>query len=249
VVGLNPLEAASALAGPVGFLGGWFMASRSTYAYGSELGFDGMAFYYLGRGGALGDARPEVVASAMTFFPAPLVETMWQAGKAVMTPEDALAEFSECCWRWGRKRFATVTGLERTCELLGRVADGADAACLPLFAGWRSAPRPADPPALASHLLHVLREHRGGVHGLAVLASGLTPVEAAAASATEFYKPQSVGWTDPLPLVTDELLARRKAAEELTDRMVAPVLATLESAELAELVERVEALAVAAKSG
>ena len=248
-MGLNPLEAATALAGPVGFLGGWFMASRSTYAYGSELGFEGMTFYYLGRGGALGDATPEVVASAMTFFPAPLVETMWQAGKAVTTPEAGLAAFSECCWRWGRKRFAAVSGLERTTELLARVADGADCAALPLFAGWRAAPRPSDLPALTSHLLQVLREHRGGIHGLAVLASGLTPVEAAAASATEFYKPQSVGWTDPLPEVTAELLARRQAAEDLTNRMVAPALAALESAERSELVERVEALLVAAKSG
>jgi hypothetical protein len=249
VVGLNPLAAASALAAPVGLLGGWFMASRSTYAYGSELGFEGMTFYYLGRGGAMGDVNPEVVASAMTFFPAALVETMWQAGKAVMSPQAALAAFSETCWRWGRKRFGAVTELERTTQLLARVADSADAAGLPLFAGWRSAPRPEDRPALASHLLHVLREHRGGIHGLAVLASGLTPLEAATASATDYYQPQSVGWTDPLPEVTDDLRIRRKAAEELTDRMVAPALAVLEAAELDELVERVLALATAAKSG
>lgn len=249
MVGLNPLEAATALASPVGFLGGWFMASRSTYTYGSQLGFEGMAFYYLGRGGALGDAKPQVVASAMTFFPAPLVESMWQAGKTVMTPEVALAHFSECCWRWGRKRYASASGLERTTELLARVADAADGAALPLFAGWRAAARPSDPPALTSHLLQVLREHRGGIHGLAVLASGLTPVEAAAASATEFYKPQSVGWTDPLPEVTDELLARRAAAEDLTNRMVAPALAVLEPAERSELVECVQALIVVAKSG
>ncbi len=248
-MGLNSLEAASALAAPVGLLGGWFMASRSTYAYGSELGFEGMTFYYLGRGGAMGDVRPEVVASAMTFFPAPLVETMWQAGKAVMSPEAGLAAFSEACWRWGRKRFSAVTGLERTTELLARVADSADAASLPLFAGWRAAPRPADMPALASHLLQVLREHRGGMHGLAVLASGLTPLEACAASATDYYKPQSVGWTEPIPDATDELRARRKAAEELTDRMVASALGVLESVELDELVERVKVLAAAAKSG
>ncbi len=248
-MGLNPLQAASGLAAPVGLLGGWFMASRSTYAYGSELGFEGMTFYYLGRGGAMGDVRPEVVSSAMTFFPPALVETMWQAGKAVMTPGAALAAFSECCWRWGRKRFAAVPELERTNQLLARVADSADAASLPLFAGWRAAPRPADPPASAAHLLHVLREHRGGIHGLAVLASGLTPVEAAAASATDYYKPQSVGWTDPLPDVTDELRARRQAAEKLTDRMVAPALSVLEPAELDELVQRVQALAAAAKSG
>jgi hypothetical protein len=249
VVGLNPLEAASALAAPVGLLGGWFMASKSTYAYGGELGFEGMTFYYLGRGGAMGDVKAEVVASAMTFFPAELVETMWRAGKTVMAPEAALAAFSEACWRWGRKRFASVSDLERTNELLARVCDSADAAGLPLFAGWRVAPRPADMPALACHLLHVLREQRGGVHGLAVLASGLTPLEACAASATDYYKPQSVGWSDPIPEATDELRARRAAAEDLTNRMVAPALAVLEPDELAELVERVQGLATAAKSG
>jgi hypothetical protein len=251
VVGLNPLEAASALAAPVGLLGGWFMASKSTYAYGGELGFDGMTFYYLGRGGAMGDVKPEVVASAMTFFPASLVETMWQAGSAVMTPEAGLAAFSEACWRWGRKRFAAVAegDLQRTNELLACVADTADAAGLPLFAGWQVAPRPADMPALACHLLHVLREHRGGIHGLAILASGLTPLEACAASATDYYKPQSVGWTEPIPEATPELQGRRKDAEELTNRMVAPALAVLGPDELDELVERVQALANAAKSG
>jgi hypothetical protein len=249
VVGLNPVEGASALAAPVGLLGGWFMASRSTYAYGGELGFDGMTFYYLGRGGALGDAHPEAVASAMTFFPVPLVVTMWQAGRAVMTPADGLAHFSEACWRWGRKRFGAASGLERTNELMGRIVDAAEGASLPLFAGWRAAPRPSDPPALASHLLHVLREHRGGIHGLAVLASGLTPLEAATANSSDFYSPKSVGWSEPFPELTDELRARRVAAEELTDRMVATALAVLEPVELAELVERVNALAVAAKSG
>jgi hypothetical protein len=249
VVGLNPLDAASALAAPVGLLGGWFMASKSTYAYGGELGFDGMSFYYLGRGAAMGNVHPEVVASAMTFFPTPLVVSMWNAGRAVMTPADGLAHFSEACWRWGRKRFGKVDGLERTNELLSRVADGADRASLPLFAGWRAAPRPSDPPALATHLLHVLREHRGGTHGLAVLASGLTPLEAATASASDFYTPKAVGWTEPFPEVTDDLRARRVAAEELTNRMVAPTLAVLDAAERAELVERAQALVAAAKSG
>lgn len=249
MVGLTPQEAAQALAGPVGFLGGWFMASRSTYKRGGELGFNGMAFYYAGRGAALGDANAEVVASAMTFFPAALVETMWREGRKVLDPPAALAAFCECCWSWGRRRLAEAPELDLTTALLARVIDGADAAALPLFAGWREAPRPADLAALAAHLLHVLREFRGGAHGLAVLASGLRPVEAAAASATDFYTPQSVGWSEPLPEVTSEIRARRAAAEELTDRIVAPAFAVLTPGERAELVTRVKALAVSAKSG
>jgi hypothetical protein len=166
-----------------------------------------------------------------------------------MDPPAALAAFSESCWRWGRRRLADAPELPRTCELLARVIGAADAAALPLFAGWRQAPRPDDPPALSAHLLHVLREFRGGVHGIAVRASGLSPVEAATASATDFYKPQDVGWTDPLPEVTPDIRARRKEAEELTDRMAAPAFAELGDEERAELVALVGAVAKSAKSG
>ncbi len=246
---MNEQEAAAVLAAPVGMLGGWFMISKSTYVRGGELGFKGMAFYYLGRGGALGDAHPAVVSSAMTFFPAPLVEGMWREGRTVMDPSAALAAFSECCWSWGRRRFAAAPGLPRTAELLGRVIDAADGAALPLFAGWRAAPRPNDPPALVTHLLHVLREHRGGAHGLAVLASGLTPLEAAVAGTSQFYRPQSVGWAEPLPECTEDMLARKRQAEELTNRLVAPSLSVLDSDERAELVRSVNELATLAKSG
>ena len=249
-MGLNEYETARALAAPVGLLGGWFMASKATYTIGAELGFEGMAFYYLGRGAALGDPNPAAVASSMTFFPAPLVERRWLEGRAVMEPAKALAAFSECCWGWGRRRFARAAALERTVDLLARVVDGADGSALVLFAGWRQAPRPdGDLPALTAHLLHLLREFRGGMHGVAVLASGLTPVEAAVASATDFYRPQSVGWTEPLPELTEELLEKRQRAEDLTDSLVAPAFAVLTADERAELVELVSNLATAPKTG
>ena len=106
--------------------------------------------------------------------------------------------------------------------------------------------------ALAAHLMHVMREFRGGSHGLAVLASGLTPVEAAVAGAREagVASPETVGWTGPLPERTDELVARRQAAEELTNGMVARGLVGLDDEERTELVGLVNALmaAVAASS-
>jgi len=127
----------------------------------------------------------------------------------------------------------------------------AGAAALPLFAGWRQAPRPADPPALAGHLVHVLREHRGGTHALAVLASGLTPLEAVVgrASMMPSLSPKAAGWSDPLPAVTDGLLATLSAAEELTNQMVAPALTVLDPAERVELVERLLAIRPRPKSG
>ncbi len=239
---MKALEVAQTLALPTGYLGGRWLASKATYVYGSQLGFPpDRSFYYYGRGSALGDVPPEVVTSSMTFFPSYVVEPMWTKGRAVMEPASALAAFSECCWRWGRDRLSGAAELTRTTNLLAKAIDSADGASLALFAGWREAPRPADLPALAGHLMQVLREFRGGSHAIAVLASGLTPVEAAVAGdrAAGVASPESVGWTEPLPERTDELVTRRLAAEELTNLLVARAFAALDDDERTELVERV----------
>ncbi len=253
---MDSLSAARALAEPVGYLGGRWMTDRATYEKGSEAGVAGFAFYFLGRGAALGDVSGEVVASAMTFFPLTVVEPMWNEGRAVLAPQAALEVFTGCCWSWGRARFGGSVGegeLRRTAELVGRVVDTAEASMLTLFAGWRAAARPDDPPALAAQLLHVLRELRGGAHGIAVRATGLSPVEAAVAlyngQATGFGSPQAMGWPEPLPECTDELLERRRQAEELTDRIMAPAFDVLEADERTELIDRVEALRAALKTG
>lgn len=249
---MNSLEVAEALSLPTGYLGGRWMASAATYVYGGELGFAGRSFYYLGRGAALGDVLPEVVTSAMIFFPSYVVEPLWLEGRKVMEPAAGLAAFSECCWKWGRDRLSGAADLPRTTQLLAKAIDTADGASLALFAGWREAPRPTDLPSLAAHLMHVLREFRGGSHGLAVLASGLTPVEAAVAGtrAAGVASPESVGWDGPLPERTAELVTRRAEAEELTNRLVARGFAGLDDAERAELFEGVNGLqaAVAASS-
>ena len=56
-----------------------------------------------------------------------------------------------------------------------------------------------------------------------MLASGLTPVEAAVAGerAAGVASPEAVGWIEPLPERTDDMVSRRQAAEELTNVLVA----------------------------
>ena len=249
---MNPLEAAKALASPVGYLGGIWMTDPATYEQGEAAGIEGRGFYFVGRGAAMGDVRAEVVAAAMAFFPWEQVTDFFNEGLSQLAPEPALEAFSAALWNWGRKRISSASNLDRTAALLARVVDGADAAGRPLFAGWREAPRPTDPAALTIHLLHVLRELRGGTHAIAVFASGLTPVEAAVVRANlmpRFGTAESMGWTPPLPECTEELRARRAEAEELTDRMMAAPLAILSDSERAELVECVLAVKAASKTG
>jgi hypothetical protein len=249
---VNALDTAKALASPVGYLGGIWMTDPATYEHGARVGIQGRGFYFVGRGAAMGDVRAEVVAAAMAFFPWEQATDFYAEGRAQLAPEPALEAFSTCLWSWGRKRISSAPKLDRTAELLARVVDGADASGRALFAGWRQAPRPADGAALTIHLLHVLRELRGGSHAMAVFASGITPVEAAVVRAhlmPKFGTAESMGWASPLPECTPELLARRAAAEELTDQIMASAYAILTDSERAELVECVLAVKTAAKTG
>lgn len=249
---MNPLETAKALASPVGYLGGIWMTDPATYEYGAQAGVQGRGFYFIGRGAAMGDVRAEVVAAAMAFFPPQEATAFYNEGRAQLAPEPALEAFSTALWNWGRKRIATAPKLDRTVQLLAHVVDGADASGRALFAGWRAAPRPPDPPALVIHLLHVLRELRGGSHALAVFAKGISPVEAAVVRAhlmPRFGTAESMGWAEPLPECTAELLERRAAAEESTDELMALAYSILSDSERVELVECVLAVKASAKTG
>ncbi len=249
---VTPLEAARELALPVNYQGGRWMADPAVFQGVVPAGLDGRAFYFAGRAGVMGEVNGEVAAAALVFFPPEVVAAKWAEGRRFLTPAEAVAAFSSCCWARGRRTLAEAADPGRTITLIERVIDGADAAGLALFAGWRAAPRPPDEPARLAHVLHVLRELRGGLHGVAVVASGLRPVEATINGFGAFpavARPDTSGWPEPLPEPTPELQARRRAAEELTDRLMASAYAVLDDAERAELVQRVIALRPPRKSG
>lgn len=126
--------------------------------------------------------------------------------------------------------------MARVAELSAAVADGVEITGLPLFAGWRTQPRPDDEAGCAGLLLHMLRELRGGVHLVAVVATGLGPRGAVFATGGEALAKQ-FGWAEPF----DDLAGTsKKPAEDLTDeiltRLYAAVLSGDEIAELARLV-------------
>ena len=238
----TPEDAARAIARAVGDLGGAFMLDGATYAKGAELGFSGIDFYVLGRGGALGDTSADVVASAFLYWNPAHVATQWEAGRAVMSASEGVAAWAEVCHRFGDANLPDVDGLDRLGVLAGRVVAEASPAGAPLFAGWRTLDVPgADrPKARAQHLLNALRELRGGLHGGAVLAAGLAPIEAVAVNAPGMAP--VFGW-DPEAL-PDAATAkdRWKVAEAGTDVAMGRVLAVLDEAEREELVDLVTGL-------
>jgi hypothetical protein len=150
--------------------------------------------------------------------------------------EVASHNLGECC-RWGRENLSSFFGLDRLVDLAERVVVAADAAGLPLFAAWRSMPIPDDEPgARAAVLAHLLREHRGAVHVLAVRACNLTPLEAIIAGPEGEAGATAFGWQPPYP-APEPLVRRRAWAEALTDRIAGEAYRVLDARERIELVD------------
>ncbi len=229
----TPVETAAAVKDRIGQLGGGFMVSPQARAAGKGLGLRGWQYYFIGRCGVLGRVDPAVVSAAVYFFPDQTVTEAWTAASAVLSPEDGAQHYAGTCQDWGRHHLAGAPDLDRLAGLLEQVVAAAPVAGLPLFAGWRALPLPDDPPARVALLCQVLREHRGGCHGIAVMASGLTPLEAVVAGSYGAGNAQFFGWPEPYPDPAP-LVSRRAAAESLTDRLAAPAWAALDDAQSEE---------------
>lgn len=245
---MEATEAAKATARAIGELGGAFMTAGSTYARGGELGFSGIDFYVLGRGGVLGDTTGDVVAAAFFFWNPEQTRTQWASARAVMAPAEAAAIWAEVCHAHGDENLPEFYGYARLNDLMAAVCASASPAGASLFAGWRELPLPGadQPKALAQHLLNSLRELRGGLHGGAVLAAGLTPLEAVAFN-SPFMAP-IFGW-DAESLPDGAAFKERwNSAEAGTNEAVGAVLSVLTESERAEFVELVNALHAAVQA-
>ncbi|MDQ2728407.1 MAG: hypothetical protein M3Y91_11215 [Actinomycetota bacterium] len=234
----------------VGDIGYRYYFAPETEAVGKELGLDLFSFYFLGRGGVLGDVEAPVVAAAFGYFNPDTVSMMWNGARSKLAPRDAARQHLGCCAELGRRHLAGVDGLEPFCVAADAVHRAAQRsiAALPLYAGMAAEPVPEDLPARAMHLVAMLREHRGSVHLVAVVAAGLDP-----AVAHYLRRPNDwrlFGWTaDQVPTVTD--IDRRRLADidATTDRLVAPAYAVLDDAGAHALTGGVRALQAALGEG
>jgi len=228
------LDSVRDLTQPIGDLGGRWMLHPDVLGPAADAGYrNGYMYYVVGRGGVLGDVEAGVVSSAFGFFAPSLIRKMWEEGVEVEGARAAAARYGAACAQFGRTRMAGFAGANRVAELAERVVAGADDAGLALFAGWRAEPLPSDVEARAYFLLHVLRELRGSVHLVAVIASGLQPMHAVLATGGP-SNASRFGWQPPFPEVVAD---HKQMAEELTDRLLVHHYASaLSEEELAEFV-------------
>jgi hypothetical protein len=230
---MSPEETAAKSAAAVSQLTSRFMLDPATYAYGAELGFNGIDFYVAGRGGVLGDVDADVVAAAFVFFNPVTIRAQWEVAGKVMSRHEAAVAFAGCLERWS-ERVPEAIDCAQLADLTERIVDAANPAGSPIFAAWRRLAVPDGAAARACHHMNALRELRLSMHGAAVLAQGLRPIEALAYKTP--FMAQIFGWDGELPDVSD-CGPRWDAAEAATDVAMAHAFDVLDPGERATFAE------------
>ncbi|HSL59409.1 MAG TPA: hypothetical protein VK866_16295, partial [Acidimicrobiales bacterium] len=112
---MTPEELVAAVCPTVNDLGWAHYFHPLTAERGQALGLDGFRFYFLGRGGVLGDVEPAVVTSAFGWFAPDLVASMWTSAKEIVAPRDAARAYLAASHDIARERLADVADLESFC--------------------------------------------------------------------------------------------------------------------------------------
>ena len=208
---------------PIHDLGTAIYLSPDVMGWAAEWGWSNpFAFYFAGRGGMLGEVGADVVHSTFGWFEPNAVKVMFDEGAAVAGSKGAAARMAEAHSMWGRKYFAAVDGIGDIAAVTEELVDNLEGSAIPLFVGWRSAPRDTDPAGKAAQLMQTLREWRGGIHLAATTAVGLSPLEAILTNEgpgqAKFF-----GWSEPFPQ-WQGIEHKHGEAESITDQASAAAL-------------------------
>lgn len=205
---------------PIHDVGTAIYLSPDVFGWAGEWGWPNpFAFYFAGRGAMLGDVGADVVCSAFGWFDPGAVKAMYEEGVAVSGSAAAAQRMAEATAMWGRKHLADVKGLDDIVALTEPLVDGLEGSALPLFVGWRAAPRADDVAGRAAQLMQILREWRGGIHLVATTAVGLSPLEAILTNEGE-GQAKFFGWSEPFPDY-EAIRPKHEEAEAMTDRLSA----------------------------
>ena len=239
---VTPEQAAANARTGLATIVGAFAESPQTLRRARLLGLSGWAYHVSARAGALGEVRPETVAASIGLIAPEAVIDGWEATAKASSPmEVATWHLHELC-KWGIEQIGGFPRLGRLIELSGRVVAAVDYAALPLFAAWRAMPVPDEAPgARAAVTLHLLHEHRLGVHLVAVRASGLTPLQAIIAGPEGETGAVAFGWQPPYP-PAGPIVRRLLWADSVSDALAGQAYAELDVAERVEFVGLLESL-------
>ena len=218
------LAAVQSTSVPIHDIGTAIYLSSDVFGWAAEWGWSNpFSFYFAGRGGMLGEVTPDVVTSAMGWFCFDAVAAMYTEGAAVTGTHSAAERMAEAHAKWGDRYYAGVDGLDEKVAVSEEAVNGLEGSAIPLFVGWRQAPKSGTPGGRAAQLMQMLREWRGGLHLVATTAVGLSPLEAILTNEGE-GQAKFFGWSEPFADV-GAIKAKHDEAEAMTDRLCAASLA------------------------
>ncbi|HEX2319794.1 MAG TPA: hypothetical protein VHJ18_12500 [Streptosporangiaceae bacterium] len=184
-------------------------------------------FYFVGRAGVLGNVSAAVADSALGYFAPSVVARHWNAASKVLPPSEIAAAYLECCREFGRRYLGGEDWLGPFCAAAEPVLKAASPVALPLFAAVKALPLAEDLAARAMQLVTFLREFRGGVHLMAIVASGLEPRVAHWLTRPDAW--ENFGYQPgDIPEVGEEHRERLMRADKLTDQLTAPAFSVLD---------------------
>ncbi|MFQ5557257.1 MAG: hypothetical protein ACE5GB_07090 [Acidimicrobiales bacterium] len=236
-------ELAAQAGAKLGTIGSAFYFAPATVAVGERMGLDPFQFYAIGRGGVLGDVESPVVQSAFGYFEATTLANLWTSARERTAPREAGAAFMECAREFGRDRFAEIEELDGFCEAARAIVAAVDPAGLALYAATAAEPLCHDIAGRAMQLAVVLREYRGSVHLLAVVAECLAPSRAHYLKRPGDYA--MFGHTDEPAPATEAEREAHAAAESRTDAICGEAFACLDDAHRAVFVAGIDAMSAA----
>lgn len=211
-------------------LGGLFYFAPGSLARAAALGLSPSQWYFLGRGGALGDVDAAVVDSALGYFAPTVVAEHWDSGRAVAPPRQVAQAHIECCRDFGRRHLDAAPFLASFVPAAAKVLTAASPLALPLFAGVKTFSLPRDLPGAATQAIAAIREFGAGVHLLAVAAAGLEPAKAHWLTTPRAW--ESFGYqTGDIPHVTGLDRQRLAQADQLTRTLLEPAYSALDQAQ------------------
>lgn len=207
-------------------LGGLFYFAPDSLQRAATLGLSPSQWYFLGRGGALGDVDGAVVDSALGYFAPSVVAEHWDSGRAVVSPREAAWAHIECCRDFGRRHLGGAPFLATFVPAAAKVLTAASPLALPLFAGVKTFPLAGDLPGAATQAVAMIREFGAGVHLLAVAAAGLEPRKAHWLTTPGAW--ESFGYRPgDAPYITGLDRQRLARADELTHELLEPAYSVL----------------------
>lgn len=198
---MDSLPLARSMRGSIGMLAMHWLMAPATNEKAAAAGMpEGVPGYAVGRLGVLGDCPVDNVVGAAFFWEPSYMAEQVRAGRAAMSPREGAGIFARLCQEWGQDHLDGFEGTERLGELAERVVEGASPLGAPMFVGWRDQDLPAEPgPARTMQLCQTLRELGFSRFCSALLASGMSPLDAIMSGPTGAWNAKFFGWPEPYP--------------------------------------------------